>query len=68
MNWLSKHLTRKKYYRVTLKDDHGQGGFYATPEDIELFRAADEDSDQYEVSESFINKKEYNKLPDFTGF
>jgi len=68
MNWLSKYFTRKKYHRVTLKDDNGQGGFYDTPENIKLFLLEAEEPQQYEVSKKFINQKLYNELPDFTGF
>jgi len=62
-------LFKTKYQRVTLKDDHGKGGFYDTLENVKLFLIAEENPEQYEVSKViWMSKRQYKELHEFTGF
>ena len=58
------------YVRVTRDCDNGKGGFTDLPEDVDvsaLFDGADDD-EGYLLRGVFMTRREYSKLPEFTGF
>ena len=56
------------FQRVTLKDDHGKGGFIDTPMNVWQYLVNDGLKDCYDVTPVWMTQQQFDNLSDFTGF
>ncbi len=67
MDWLNKLTGKKLYCRITLKVDHGKGGFTCETNEVNELMWYEEEDD-FDFTYIWMRPREYRALPEFEGF